>query len=63
MANVAKKNYVDPAWPQHIPGDGHAVTEVVSYLAGGSSPFGDDTVLPVPAEETGYVHPYTRINK
>ncbi|WJY62764.1 hypothetical protein CATRI_03325 [Corynebacterium atrinae] len=62
MANVEKKGYVDPAWPKNIPEDGHVVTELISKLAGASSPFGDDTVLPVPAEQLGYVHPYTRFN-
>lgn len=62
MANVEKKGYVDPAWPKNIPEDGHVVTELISKLAGASSPFGDGTVLPVPAEQLGYVHPYTRYN-
>lgn len=64
MANVEKKKgYVDPGWPKSVPGDGHAVTELNSKLAGASSPYGDDTVFPVPAEELGYVHPYTRVNR
>lgn len=58
MSKVEK--YVDPGWPK---GGGHPVTELVSHVAGASSPFGDDVVFPVPAEELGYVHPYTRINK
>jgi hypothetical protein len=63
MANVEKKGYVDPGWPKHIPRtDGHVVTEITSTLAGASSPYGDDLVLPRPAEELGYVHPYTRFN-
>ena len=63
MANVEKKGYVDPAWPNYIPEGGHAVNDITSSLAGASSPYGDDTVLPRPWEETGYVHPYTRINR
>lgn len=63
MANVEKKGFVDPAWPQHNPDDGHVVTELTSKLAGASSPYGDDTVLPVPPEQLGYVHPYTRYNR
>lgn len=64
MANVEKKGYVDPGWPKHIPRtDGHVVTEITSTLAGASSPYGDDLVLPRPAEELGYVHPYTRFNQ
>ena len=62
-ANTEKKGYVDPGWPTHVPGGGHAVTEQISKLAGASSPWGDETVLPVPAEELSYVYPYTRTNK
>ncbi len=62
MAHVEKKGYVDPAWPEVV-GDHHAVTELIAPLAGASSPFGDDLELPVSYEQTGYVHPYTRINK
>ena len=57
--NITK---INPAWPAHTPGDGHPVTELSSKLAGASSPYGDDTILPRPWEETGYVHPTTRIN-
>ncbi|BAB98211.1 Hypothetical protein [Corynebacterium glutamicum ATCC 13032] len=63
MANVEKKHFVDPAWPEHNPADGHVVTELISKVAGASSPWGDDKEFPVSAEETGYVHPYTRINR
>ncbi|APT84289.1 hypothetical protein [Corynebacterium aquilae] len=63
MSNVEKKSYVDPGWPAHTPGDGHPVTELVSKVAGASSPYGDEVVFPVPSEQLGYVHPYTRINK
>ncbi|GAB3708845.1 hypothetical protein GCM10027595_21430 [Corynebacterium nasicanis] len=64
MSNVEKSGYVDPGWPKHIPRtDGHVVTEITSTFAGASSPYGDDLVLPMPAEELGYVHPHTRINK
>ncbi|MBN9644649.1 hypothetical protein ACFSSC_08385 [Corynebacterium mendelii] len=59
---VEKKHFVDPGWPAHIPGDGHYVTELVNKLSGASSPFGDDMPFPLPAEKTGYVHPYTNIN-
>ena len=57
--NITK---INPAWPAHTPGDGHPVTEINSKLAAASSPYGDDLVLPRPWEETGYVHPTTRIN-
>ncbi|MFP7366564.1 hypothetical protein SFC07_12450 [Corynebacterium callunae] len=62
MANVEKKHFVDPAWPEHQPGE-HVVTEIISQLAGASSPWGDEKEFPYPAEELGYVHPYTRINR
>ncbi|GGG79104.1 hypothetical protein [Corynebacterium pelargi] len=62
MANMEKKGYVDPGWPKHVPGDGHAVTEMVAKVAGAETPFGD-IELPVPPEKVGYVHPYTRINR
>ncbi|MDO4927445.1 MAG: hypothetical protein Q3976_00030 [Corynebacterium sp.] len=59
----SKKNgYVDPGWPEHVPGGGHPVTELMSKKIGAESPFGD-VEFPVPASETGYVHPYTRINR
>ncbi len=60
MANVEKFN---PAWPTHLEDGDHPVTELHSKLTGASSPFGDDLVLPIPAEKLNYVHPYTRINK
>ncbi|MCF4006719.1 hypothetical protein L1O03_05935 [Corynebacterium uropygiale] len=63
MANMEKKQYVDPGWPQHTPGGGHPVTEMISKIAGASSPYGDDLEFPVPPEELTYVHPYTRINR
>ncbi|GAB3077238.1 hypothetical protein [Corynebacterium aquatimens] len=53
---------INPAWPANTPG-GHPVTELSSKLAGASSPYGDDLILPRPWEETGYVHPTTRINR
>ncbi|GAA4784214.1 hypothetical protein FRX94_04895 [Corynebacterium canis] len=63
MANMEKKGYVDPGWPEHAPGDGHVVTELISKVSGASSPYGDETPFPLPAEKLGYVHPYTRTNK
>lgn len=63
MANVEKKGYVDPAWPDHDPSEGHVVTELIAPHAGASSPWGDHNEFPVPAETVGYLHPYTRINR
>lgn len=62
MAQLEKKGYVDPAWPEVV-GDRHAVTELIAPYAGASSPFGDDVTFPADYKETGYVHPHTRINK
>lgn len=63
MSNVENKGFVSPAWPQNMEGREHAITEVTAPFAGASSPYGDDTVLPLPADKLNYVHPYTRINK
>jgi len=60
---VAKKNhYVDNGWPE-IEGDDHAVTELTAHLAGALSPFGDETVFPIPAEDLPYVHAHTVVNR
>lgn len=61
MSNV-EKMASNPAWPATTARE-HAITEITAPFQGASSPWGDDTVLPVPAEKTGYVHPYTRVNK
>ena len=64
MAKEAEKiGRANPAWPAHTPGNGHPVTEISSKLTGANSPFGNELVLPMPAEQTGYVHTATRINK
>nr|WP_026162243.1 hypothetical protein [Corynebacterium ulceribovis] len=62
MANIEKKNYVDPGWPQNLAADEHPVTEIVAKWAGALSPFGEDE-FPVPAENLPYVHPFTSINR
>lgn len=59
VENIGRAN---PAWPQHLPGGEHPVTELSSKFIGASSPFGDDLILPMPAEKTGYVHTTTRLN-
>lgn len=60
---VEKIGRANPAWPTHVPGNGHPVTEISSKLTGANSPFGNELVLPMPPEQTGYVHTTTRINK
>lgn len=57
-----KNGFVSPAWPDNEHRE-HAITEFSAPFAGASSPYGDDLVLPMPAEKLNYVHPYTRINR
>ncbi|EGT5595196.1 hypothetical protein B7O34_11755 [Corynebacterium striatum] len=57
-----KNGFVSPAWPKSENRE-HAITEIYAPFAGASSPYGDDLVLPMPAEKLNYVHPYTRINR
>ncbi|ATZ05846.1 hypothetical protein ACL1HS_05725 [Corynebacterium striatum] len=57
-----KNGFVSPAWPKNENRE-HAITEIYAPFAGASSPYGDDLVLPMPAEKLNYVHPYTRINR
>ncbi len=52
---------VDPHWPEG-PDGGHPVTELTSDVQGALSPFGTVT-FPLPAEDLGYTHPVTEINK
>ncbi|WP_136140749.1 hypothetical protein [Corynebacterium endometrii] len=63
MSNVEKKGHVSPSWPKNMEDRHHAVTELVAPFAGASSPWGDDTVLPMDPAKLNYVHPYTRINR
>ena len=50
----------DGFWPQVE--DGHPITELMAPVQGASSPFGE-TEFPVPAEQLGYEHPRTEINR
>ena len=61
-AKSSRGGYVDPGWPSHAHGE-HPVTEIVSHIAGASSPYGTDFGLPRPWQETGYVHPVTNVNR
>lgn len=60
---AAKKNltYDNPGWPDASFGE-RPVTELAAFVAGGLSPFGQET-FPVPRERLFYVHPYTVVNK
>ena len=56
MANPAPRRPDSPRHPQHIPVDFH-VNEVASDMAGSLSPYGPDTVFPIPVEKLPYKHP------
>lgn len=62
MAKAKHPERVDPTWP----GDddhGHGpVSEIAADRQGALSPFGELT-FPIPAEDLGYQHPVTEINK
>jgi hypothetical protein len=44
-------------------GDGPPVTELISEMAGGLSPFGEDHAFPLPPERLRYAHPTDRPNR
>jgi len=52
---------IDPTWPR-VPEGAHPVSELAADRQGALSPFGDVT-FPLPADELGYEHPVTQINK
>jgi len=60
---AAKKNltYTNPGWPDASFGE-HPVTELSALVAGGLSPFGQET-FPLPHDQIDYIHPYTVVNR
>jgi len=60
---AAKKNLAhdNPVWPDASFGE-HPVTELAALVAGGLSPFGQET-FPLPQERLGYLHPETVVNR
>lgn len=50
----------DPGWPQ-VDG-GHPITELMAPTQGAASPFGE-IEFPLPADQLGYEHPVTEINR
>ncbi|MFC5137746.1 hypothetical protein ACFPK1_05850 [Actinomycetospora rhizophila] len=50
----------DPWWPE-VEG-GHPITELMAPTQGSPSPFGE-TEFPLPADQLGYEHPVTEINR
>ncbi|MGY1855032.1 hypothetical protein [Modestobacter sp. SYSU DS0290] len=64
---MAKRNdkhahLVEPTWGAGSEGE-PPVTELVSEMAGGLSPFGEDHSFPLPAERLRYAHPQDRPNR
>nr|WP_042192552.1 hypothetical protein [Kibdelosporangium sp. MJ126-NF4]CEL19573.1 FIG057355: hypothetical protein [Kibdelosporangium sp. MJ126-NF4]CTQ94627.1 FIG057355: hypothetical protein [Kibdelosporangium sp. MJ126-NF4] len=53
---------IDPTWPEKPANAAHPVSELAADRQGALSPFGDVT-FPLPAEDLGYEHPVTEINK
>jgi len=56
-----RSHRIDPTWPKLSPED-HPVNELAAHVAGSLSPFGD-LEFPLSAEQLGYEHPVTEINK
>ncbi|RZS41018.1 hypothetical protein EV193_103336 [Herbihabitans rhizosphaerae] len=61
MAKAGPTDRVDPHWPE-VPDGEHPVSEIAADRQGALSPYGDLT-FPLDANEIGYTHPVTKINK
>jgi hypothetical protein len=64
---MAKRNekhahLVEPTWGQSEDA-GPPVTELVSEMAGGLSPFGEDHSFPLPPDRIRYAHPTAKPNR
>ena len=64
---MAKRNekhahLVEPTWGQSE-NEGPPVTELVSEMAGGLSPFGEDHSFPLPVDRLRYAHPTDKPNR
>jgi hypothetical protein len=64
---MAKRNekhahLVEPTWGQSEDA-GPPVTELVSEMAGGLSPFGEDHSFPLPVDRIRYAHPTDKPNR
>lgn len=62
MAKAAKSDRIDPEWVGDDAEGQHPVSELVADRQGSLSPFGELT-FPLPAEQLGYQHPTTEINR
>jgi len=64
---MAKRNdkhahLVEPTWGASTGGE-PPVTELISEMAGGLSPFGEDHDFPLPASRLRYAHPTDKPNR
>jgi hypothetical protein len=53
---------VEPTWGQSEDA-GPPVTELISEMAGGLSPFGEDHSFPLPVDRIRYAHPTHKPNR
>ncbi|MGY1841081.1 MULTISPECIES: hypothetical protein [unclassified Modestobacter] len=60
--NDKQAHLVEPTWGRRTEGEA-PVTELVSEMAGGLSPFGEDHAFPLPPERLRYAHPQDRPNR
>ena len=57
-----QEHLVEPTWGQSEDA-GPPVTELVSEMAGGLSPFGEDHSFPLPVDRIRYAHPTDKPNR
>ena len=63
MAKKARNpKLVEPTWGRNTEG-GPPVSEFASQVAGGLSPFGEDTTFPLPVSALRYAHPTDKPNR
>jgi hypothetical protein len=58
VAKAKRSHRIDPTWPEVE----HPVTELAADRQGALSPYGDLS-FPLTADDLGYEHPVTEINK
>lgn len=61
-AGKDKRRQIEPSW--YSSDDGHPpLTELLAENQGALSPFGEDTVFPLPVSSINYVHPTDKPNR
>ncbi|CAN5362271.1 hypothetical protein BH20ACT5_BH20ACT5_06630 [soil metagenome] len=61
-AGKDKSHQIEPTW--YSSDDGHPpLTELLAENQGALSPFGEDTVFPLPVSAINYVHPTDKPNR